>query len=338
MAVESARRQIAKVAGVKPSQVIWTSGATESNNMAIFGWLEKLKEQSPGEPIHFITGQTEHKAVLEVMCACRKRGAEVSILQPNSEGVIEPDQLRKELRPHTRMVSLMAANNEIGALHPIADIAAICHEHGIVFHCDAAQAFAKLPIDLSVIPIDLLSISSHKVYGPKGAGALIFRPINREFELATFMIGGEQERRRRPGTLNVPGIVGLGKASEICAAEREEECARLTAWQNRIIESVLEHRPEALLNGPKQNRLFNNISFCFRGLTPDKIAEGLSGLAYSAGSACTSGNPQPSHVLKAIGRSDPDARSAVRLGLGRFTTADDIDLLIDKLVSLPCRN
>jgi cysteine desulfurase len=331
MAVDRARRQVAAFFSVPAKSVVWTSGATESNNLAIFGALDYFLES--GEKPHFITTAVEHKAVLQVFERAQKRGADISIAPVNADGVVEIPYLRELIRPHTKLISVMAANNEIGSLNAIDQIGQLCHERKIVFHCDAAQAVGRIPISFENLKIDLLSLSGHKIYAPKGIGALIVRPINAEFELRPQMVGGEQECGLRPGTLNVAGIVGLAAACEILNREMAFEVEKLRIWQQKVMQSACRF-DTVLLNGPRQNRLCNNLNFSIRNLAAADILEGLEGIAFSSGSACTSANAKPSHVLKAIGRDENLARSTIRLGFGRFNTDEQIDQLIARLEAL----
>jgi cysteine desulfurase len=327
-AVKRAREQMAALLGCEPKEVLWTSGATESNNLAILG----VVGGSAAEPRpHLITQATEHKAVLEVFEAA---GCEVTVLPVNSDGLISAQQVAQALRPNTLLVSVMMANNEVGTIQPIADIAELCHQRKVIFHCDAAQAVGKLAIDLRHLSIDLLSLSGHKIYGPKGVGALIHRPINRAFEIKPLMFGGEQEKKLRPGTLNVPGIVGLGEACALAQSEMAAETQRLNLLQEQILTALLSEFPQVKLNGPRHNRLANNLSLSFPDLAPDAMILDLSGVAYSSGSACNSANARPSHVLTAMGLKDDLARSTVRLGLGRSTSPEDVQTVTDKLLKM----
>ncbi|HMN69295.1 MAG TPA: cysteine desulfurase family protein [Bdellovibrionales bacterium] len=332
-AVKKAREQVAGLLGCRATDVLWTSGATESNNMAILGLVKNYCPEKP----HLITQATEHKAVLEVIEAAQDLGAEVTVLGVDEDGRIRMDELRAAIRPSTLLISIMMANNEVGTLQPVREIGELCKEKRIVFHTDAAQSACKFPFNLKELNVDMISLSGHKIYGPKGVGALAIRPVNREFELKPLLYGGEQERRLRPGTLNVPGIVGFGEACSFSAQELREECERLQAWRDELIKAVEENIPGARLNGPRAGRLCNNVSFSFSDVTPDDMALGIAGLAYSAGSACNSSNPKPSHVLKAMGLSDQLARSTLRLGLGRFTTQEDVATVKAKLFSLARR-
>lgn len=327
--VRKAREQVAALLGCEPNQVIWTSGATESNNLAILGLARAFRGEKP----HFITQATEHKAVLEVFEAARELfDAELTVLGVDSEGRVRMADLKSAVTPRTVLVSIMMANNEIGTLQPVEEIAALCHERKIVFHTDAAQSVGKCPIDLKSSPIDLLSLSGHKIYGPKGIGALIVRPVNRDFELKPILFGGDQEKGLRPGTLNVPAIVGLGAACEIARASMKDECERMCRMQAEILNEVM--RTGVKLNGPTQNRLCNNISLSFASICADDLVMALSGIAFSSGSACNSGNEKPSHVLKACGLADSMARATLRLGLGRFTTPVEVRTVTDKILKM----
>lgn len=327
-AVKRAREQVAKLLGCQSAQVLWTSGATESNNLALLGVAKAFRKERP----HMITQATEHKAVLEVLEAAKEWDVEVTVLGVDHEGRVSPKALENAIRPNTVLCSIMMANNEVGTLQPIGEIAAICQRHKIIFHSDAAQSLGKCNCDLSKVPIDLLSISGHKIYGPKGVGALIVRPINRQFELKPILFGGDQEYKLRPGTLNVMGIVGLGEACEIAGDCRAAECERMCEFQSQIIDTVLLHYPQVHLNGPHDQRLCNNISFSLPNVHLDEVMLGLSGIAYSSGSACTSANAKPSHVLKAMGHSDELARTTLRFGLGRFTSSEEVKTVLDKLL------
>lgn len=327
-AVKKAREHVASLLSCRAADVIWTSGATESNNLALLGVVRAYCKERP----HIITQATEHKAVLEVCEAAGDWGAETTVLGVDGDGRIRLDDLRAAIRPNTVLVSIMMANNEVGTIQPIEEIAQICRERGLIFHTDAAQSAGKYPIDLRTTPIDLLSLSGHKLYGPKGVGALVVRPTNREFTLKPILFGGEQESRLRPGTLNVAGIVGLGAACAVAATDMGEECTRLRELQARILTAVRERFPQVKLNGPTDHRLCNNVSLSFPDLHADDLALGLSGIAYSSGSACNSGNPKPSHVLTAMGVNEPLARATLRLGLGRATSTADVDATLDKLL------
>jgi cysteine desulfurase len=330
IAVRKAREQVAGLLGCEPNQVIWTSGATESDNLAILGLVRAFRGEKP----HIITQATEHKAVLEVCEAAAEWGAEVTVLGVDSEGLVRLEDLERAITPRTVLISIMTANNEIGALQPVAKIAALCRERKIIFHSDAAQSVGKCATDLKTLPIDMLSLSGHKIYAPKGIGALILKPANRDFELKPIMFGGDQEKSLRPGTLNVPGIVGLGAACEIAKLTMREECLRLCAFQTQILDEVIGRFPGVKLNGPRQDRLCNNISLSFADVCADDMVLALGGVAFSSGSACNSANAHPSHVLKACGLGDSLALATIRLGLGRFTTAAEVRTVTDKLLKM----
>lgn len=334
LAVKKARTQLAEALGCESKEIIWTSGATESNNLAIIGVTRRFLP----EPVHLITANTEHKAVLEVVEMAEELGAEVSVLPVDAMGQVSVQQIENSLKPHTRLVSIMMANNEIGTLHPVAEIGTLLKEKNILFHTDAAQAVGKIDIDLSTLNVDMLSISGHKVYGPKGVGALYIRKKNPPIELKSLICGGDQEKGIRPGTLNVPGIVGLGEAVELACTHRVAETSRLTLLRDRLIERVLKECPGAQLNGHPTERLPNNASFSFEGLSADVFALGLSGLALSSGSACTSSTGKPSHVITALGRPDALAKATIRVGLGALTTPEDIELASDKIIAMANKN
>jgi cysteine desulfurase len=329
-AVRQAREQVAALIGCSPKNVIWTSGATESNNLAILGLVRAFNNEKP----HIITQATEHKAVLEVCEAATNWGADLTVLPVDGDGRVSLADIEKAITPRTVLCTIMMANNEIGTLQPVDEIARLCAGRKIIFHTDAAQSTGKYPFSLKETPIDLLSISGHKIYGPKGVGALILRPVNRDFELKPILFGGDQELSLRPGTLNVAGIVGLGTACALAMSEMKDECERLRRMRGQIVEAVLGRYPQARLNGTLENRLCNNISLSFPDVTPDDLVLELSGIAFSSGSACTSGNPKPSHVLKAIGLDDALAKATVRLGLGRFTTPAEVQAVTDKLLKM----
>lgn len=335
-AVKKAREQVSNLLGCRAADVVWTSGATESNNLAILGVVRAFCSPAVrgGEKPHLITQATEHKAVLEVYEAALEWGAEITVLDVDKDGMISLEDLKRAFRPSTVLVSIMMANNEVGTVQPVKEIGELCHERGVIFHTDAAQSACKYAFNLQNLKIDLLSLSGHKIYAPKGVGALIIRKINRPFELKPIQFGGEQEQRLRPGTLNVPGIVGFGAACELATIDLKEECARLHAMQKRIREAIMPRFPQVRLNGPREGRLCNNLSFSFPDLAPDDMVLGLSGIAYSSGSACNSSNPKPSHVLKAMGLEDQLARSTLRLGLGRFTTEHEVSAVIDKMLKM----
>ncbi len=338
MAVDRARRQVAQSIGAKPSEIIFTSGATESNNMAILGAFWAQQERLSGQRPHIITASAEHKAVLEVCLQAQKWGAELSLLPVNRFGQVEVDEVARHIQPQTILISIMAANNEIGSLNPIAEIGQLAKDRGVWFHTDAAQAAGKIPLDVQGMNIDLLSISGHKIYGPKGVGALYMRSEAPRVELQPLFFGGSQERGLRPGTLNVPGIVGLGRALELAEELREAEELRFRDYAQELIENLRHESKEIVLNGHPEQRLAGNISLSFPGLNSELFALGLSGLALSSSSACTSESASPSHVLKAIGLSDELARATLRIGLGRPTSRQDMAVATQKLLDLIRKN
>lgn len=335
MGVEKARAQVAKLVNGSPKEVIFTSGATESNNLAIIGALLNLmRAADPKKPApHFITSNIEHKAVLEVFDRLKMFGAQTTILPVDSQGLVDPDDLKKAIKKETYMVSIMGANNEIGSINPIRELGEVCKEAGVLFHTDCAQLLGRQALDFNGSCFSMLSLSGHKIYGPKGIGALIVKEEDQR-KLCPLVVGGEQEKGLRPGTLNVAGIVGLGEACQILTDSMDEEIKRLKNLQNQLLEWARSHEDEVLINGSRNSRLCNNVSFSFKTITTDRLRSALSLVAYSSGSACSSSNPKPSHVLSAIGRDPVTARQTVRLGMGRKTTEEDVSALISKLDSL----
>ncbi|CCG99517.1 cysteine desulfurase [Fibrella aestuarina BUZ 2] len=322
-AVDQARRQLADLLGAHPVEIVFTSGATESINLALKGVFEANQHRGN----HIITVQTEHKAVLDTCEHLTQLGAEVTYLQPDETGLISPQQLIAALTPQTVLVSVMWANNETGVIQPIAELAQLTHEHGALFHTDATQAVGKLPIDLSTLPIDLLSLSGHKLYAPKGIGALYVR---RKTSLTAQQDGGRHERGRRSGTLNVPGIVALGAAAELAGSMLDAEAQRLALLRDRLEEGIRTHTgaTNLRLNGHPQQRLPNTLNLAFPDTDGELLLMSLNQIAVSNGSACNAASTDPSHVLKAMGLPDDLAYASVRFSLGRFTTEDDIDLAI----------
>ncbi len=333
MAVKTARKQVAELIGADTQHVFWTSGATESNNLAILGIVKNLIYSRKKTP-HIITAATEHKAVLDVFKFCEQLGAEVTIATVNEFGQLELSHLKQLKKENTAFISLMAANNEIGTLNDIESIGKWCRENKIIFHTDAAQATGKINLDVKKMGIDLLSLSGHKMYGPKGIGALYVNLDNPDVKLSPLMFGGGQEGGLRPGTLNVPGIVGLGEAAHLALKNFEQENEKSKKLRDFLIHEVLTHIPQAKLNGHPSERLSNNVNFSFKDLPADLFALGLSGLAVSSGSACSSKSAGSSYVLKAIGLEDSLAKSSLRIGLGRFTQKEDIELCCSKIKGL----
>ena len=326
-AVEHARKRVAHLAGAQPREIVFTSGATESNNLALKGAAEAHPARS-----HFITVATEHRAVLDPLRHLERQGSRVTVLAPRPDGLLDLDQLRRAILPETLLVSVMYANNEIGVVQPVAEIGAICRERGVLFHCDAAQAFGKLPIDVNALHIDLMSASAHKIYGPKGIGFLYVRRSAPRFQLAAQMDGGGHEYGLRSGTLNVPAIVGFGEACAICAREMPEEAARLAAWRDRLLERLTAALDGIAVNGSLAHRLPGNLNLSFAGVDAETLLMALPDIALSTGSACTSGTPEPSHVLRALGVSDELAHSSIRIGLGRTNTEEELDHAAHRLI------
>ena len=318
-AVERARQQTAAAIGAESREILFTSGGSESDNMAIRGTALALQ----GKGRHLITSRIEHPAVLNPCRQLEKEGFSVTYLDPDPFGRIAPEDVERAIRPDTILVSIMAANNEIGTVQPVAWIGKICREKGICFHTDAVQAAGQMKLDVQELGADLLSLSAHKFHGPKGAGALYVRKGTR---LEAVIRGGAQERGLRAGTENVPGIVGLGKAIETAEAEREENTRRIRELRDLLIRQVTERIPEVHLNGHPQERLANNCHFSFAGIESEALLLrlDLAGIAVSGGSACTSGNIEPSHVLRAIGLEEKYLKSGIRLTLGRETTGEEI--------------
>ena len=338
-AVDEARHRVAIAMNAGDKDIVFTSGATESDNLAIFGAARAYR--SKGD--HVVTGKTEHKAVLDVCQALEKEGFQVTFLDPDPTGRISPESVAAALTDRTVLVTLMHANNEIGTIHPIAEIGAVCRERGVLFHTDAVQGFGKVPFDVEAMKVDLASISAHKIYGPKGVGALYVRSRNPRVRLAPLFVGGGQERGMRSGTLNVPGIVALGRASEIASAERDAEARRLRLLRARLADGIRCAIPDVRLNGPalppldaagnvaggaEDARLPGNLNLSFAGVEGEALLLGMKDVAVSSGSACTSASLQPSHVLRSIGVPDDLAHASIRYGLGRFTTSEEIDFAI----------
>ncbi len=323
LAVEKARGRVAALLNAKPEQIVFTSGATESNNLALMGVLKAV-----GRPAHVVVSAVEHKAVLEVVQAAAAEGFSYTLLPVDRTGRVTLENLEQAVRSETKLISVMWANNEIGTINPIREIGAFARRKGIWFHTDAAQAASRVPLDVEAMNVDLLSISGHKMYGPKGVGALFVRKGIVPIKPITF--GGGQEGGLRSGTLNVPGIVGLGVACELCRVEGPGVGARLGAWRDRLMKLGLSEVPRSRVNGHPTERLCSNLSFSFA----TGLSGGLGSMACSAGSACASQSNSVSHVLKAIGVDDDLARSTLRIGLGRFTTAQEVDALSKKILGI----
>ncbi|MCX8071988.1 MAG: IscS subfamily cysteine desulfurase [Candidatus Binatia bacterium] len=324
-AVEQARAQVAKLINAEPSEIVFTSGATESNNLAIKGALEFYANRGN----HVVTVATEHKSVLDVCRYLERSGkAQVTYVRVDRYGCVDPEDIRKALTAQTVMVSVMHANNEIGTIHELAEISRLATERGILFHTDATQSVGKIPVDVHALGADLLSLSAHKIYGPKGVGALYVRSKPRRVRLAPQIHGGGHERGLRSGTLNVPGIVGLGEACRIAREEMAQEAERLTVLRNRLHEGLLREVDDVILHGHPTRRLPGNLNVSFPGVEGESLLMALADVAVSSGAACTSTTLETSHVLRAIGVSEELAQSSIRFGLGRFNTEDDVDYVI----------
>ena len=327
-AVDKARKQIADLIGASPREIIFTSGATESDNLAIKGVAEMYAEKGN----HIITAATEHKAVLDTCKKLEKSGCRVTYLPVKGDGLIDLDMLREAITDKTILVTIMYANNEIGVLQPVAEIGKICREKGVLFHTDGVQAIGKVPVDVNKDHIDLMSITAHKLYGPKGVGALYVRRKNPRVQITAQMDGGGHERGMRSGTLNVPGIVGLGEACAICQREMVEETKRLMYLRDRLKARLEAELDEVYLNGSWEHRLPHSLNLSFAYVEGESLLMGINDVAVSSGSACTSATLEPSYVLKALGLGDDIAHSSIRFGIGRFNTEEEIDYVADKLI------
>ena len=326
-AVERSRRSLAESIRSQPRDIIFSSGATESINLAIKGVCNKYNSKGR----HIITQETEHKAVLDTCASIEKAGWSVTYLPVDSDGLVSLDSVLNAIGKDTVMVSIMHANNEIGTIQPLTDIGAICRKEKIFFMVDACQSFGKLDIDVDRMKIDLLAATAHKIYGPKGIGFLYARQKDPKVRLEMQMDGGGHERGFRSGTLPVPQIVGLGKAIELCLKTKDEESQRLKILRDLMLESIQEVHPDVILNGSLEQRLAHNLNLCFPGLEAESIIMKMKTIACSTGSACSSANLEPSHVIKAIGRDSEIAHSAIRFSLGRFTTKDEIHFAIQEI-------
>ena len=325
--VENARAQVAKLINASPKEIIFTSGATESNNLAIKGVAEMYREKGN----HIITQVTEHKAVLDTCKRLEKYGYEVTYLPVEKDGRINLDDLRRAITPKTILISIMYANNEIGVIQPIEEIGKIAKEMGVFFHVDGVQAAGKVPIDVQRDGIDLLSISAHKLYGPKGVGALYVRRKNPRVQLSAIIDGGGHERGMRSGTLNVTGIVGLGKACEICQQEMAAETKKLSGLRDRLKNAIMSQLDECFINGSMEHRLPHNINISFAFVEGESLLMGINDIAVSSGSACTSATLEPSYVLKALGVGEDLAHTSIRFGLGRFNTEEEVDYVVSRV-------
>jgi len=328
-AVENARAQVAALIHAEPKEIVFTSGATESDNLAIKGVAEMYREKGR----HILSAPTEHKAVIDTCKRLEQQGCEVTMLPVDRTGLVAVGDIEKAIRPDTILVTLMVANNEIGTLHPVEEIGRLCKERGVLFHTDATQGVGKVPLDVERMGIDLLSLSGHKIYGPKGVGALYVRRRKPRVRLSPILDGGGHERGMRSGTLNVPAIVGLGKACELCGEELDAEAKRLTALREKLWRRISTELDEVHLNGHPTRRLPGNLNVSFAYVEGEGLMMGMSELAVSSGSACTSASLEPSYVLKAIGVGDDLAHTSIRFGLGRFTTEEEVEFAGERVVA-----
>jgi cysteine desulfurase len=328
-AVENARKQIAKLIKADPKEIVFTSGATESDNLAVKGVVEMYKEKGN----HIITASTEHRAVIDTAKALEAKGkATATYLPVDKFGMVNPEDVRNASTDKTVLISVMLANNEIGTVNPVKEIGKIAKEKGILFHCDATQGVGKIPVDVQDMGIDLMSFSAHKIYGPKGVGALYVRKKNPRVRIAAQMDGGGHERGMRSGTLPVPLIVGFGKACELCEQEMATESVRLAAMRDRLQAGIMKEIDEAYLNGHPTQRLPHNLNISFAYVEGESLLMGMKDIALSSGSACTSATLEPSYVLRALGVGVELAHSSIRFGLGRFNTDEEIDYTIKQVI------
>ncbi len=329
-AVEKARKQVASLIGATAKEIVFTSGATESDNLALKGVAEMYAEKGN----HIITAATEHKAILDTCKRLEKHGTRVTYLPVQQNGLVDLDQLRAAITDKTILISIMHANNEIGVLQPIREIGKIAKERGVLLHTDGTQAAGKIPVSVMDDNIDLMSISAHKMYGPKGVGALYVRRRNPRVQLTAQMDGGGHERGMRSGTLNVPGIVGLGEACALAQAEMPAESKRMAFLRDKLKERLLNSLDEVYINGTLEHRLPNNLNISFAYVEGESLLMGINEIAVSSGSACTSATLEPSYVLKALGAGDDLAHSSIRFGLGRFNTEEEVDYVAGKVIEV----
>jgi cysteine desulfurase len=329
-AVEKSRKQIASLIGATAKEIVFTSGATESNNLALKGVAEMYAEKGN----HIITAATEHKAILDTCKRLEKHGVRVTYLPVQTNGLVDMEQLQAAITDKTILISLMYANNEIGVLQPIAEIGKLAKSKGVLLHTDATQAVGKVPVNVIKDNIDVMSLSGHKMYGPKGVGALYVRRKGPRVQLTAQMDGGGHERGMRSGTLNVPGIVGLGEACALCQAEMAEESKRLGHLRDKLRDKLQSELDETYINGTMEHRLPNNLNISFAYVEGESLLMGINDIAVSSGSACTSATLEPSYVLKALGAGDDLAHSSIRFGLGRFNTEEEVDYVAAKVIDV----
>jgi cysteine desulfurase len=329
-AVEKSRKQVADLIGANSKEIVFTSGATESDNLALKGVAQMYAEKGN----HIITAATEHKAILDTCKHLEKEGIRVTYLPVQANGLVDLDMLREAITDKTILISIMYANNEIGVIQPVAEIGKIAKSRGVLFHSDAVQAIGKVPVNVTKDNIDLMSITAHKLYGPKGAGALYVRRKNPRVQVTAQMDGGGHERGMRSGTLNVPGIVGLGAACAIAQAEMAEESKRLSYLRDKLLHKLQSELDEVYVNGTLEHRLPHNLNISFAYVEGESLLMGINDIAVSSGSACTSATLEPSYVLKALGAGDDLAHSSIRFGIGRFNTEEEVDYVGGKVVEV----
>jgi cysteine desulfurase len=331
-AVEKSREQVSSLLSVKPLEITFTSGATESNNWVVFSLIEKFRTENPQEKIHIITSQIEHSSVMNSLKEAQRRGGvDVTFIKPNQYGQVNVEDVKKAIRPETKLLSFIWVNNEIGSINPMKELVALAKEKQIYIHSDATQAVGKIPLNLQEIPVDLLSASSHKIYGPKGSGFLYVRKSHPKVILPPFMFGGGQEQGHRSGTLNVPAIVGLGAAAELCQKLLPEEMARTTELRNYLWQGLQKNIPAAKLNGHLTERSPMNLNLTVPGKNIEQLLPRLGRLGFSQGSACHTGSLEVSPLLLALGLTSEEAQGTLRLSLGRWTTREDLDVAIEVL-------
>ncbi len=328
-AVENSRKKIADLINAAPKEIYFTSGATESINLAHLG----IAQSNFKKGNHIITSVIEHSAALDSLHELEKKGFEITYLPVDKEGLLDLDRLNNSIKSNTILVSVMTANNEIGVINNTAVIGQICREKEILFHTDATQAVGKIPFNVEESNVDIASFSSHKIYGPKGVGAIYIRNKNPKIKITPLLFGGGHEGNIRPGTLNVPAIAGFGKASELCSRLMKKEFYSVSSLREKLYQGILSYLDEVLLNGSKTFRLPNNLNLCFKYVRADSLISGMREIAVSTGAACSSASAKPSHVLKAIGLSDELASSSIRFGLGRFNTTEEIEYTIEKIIN-----
>jgi cysteine desulfurase len=329
-AVDKARKQVADLIGATAKEIVFTSGATESDNLAIKGVAQMYAEKGN----HIITAATEHKAILDTCKRLEKEGCRVTYLPVQTNGLVDLDELRAAITDKTILITIMHANNEIGVLQPVREIGKIARERGVLFHTDGTQSAGKVPVDVNGDNIDLMSISAHKMYGPKGVGALYVRRRNPRVQLTAQMDGGGHERGMRSGTLNIPGIVGLGEACAIAQKDMPEESKRMAYLRDKLRGKLLNALDEVYINGTEEHRLPNNLNISFAYVEGESLLMGINDVAVSSGSACTSATLEPSYVLKALGAGDDLAHSSIRFGIGRFNTEEEVDYVADKVIDV----